>query len=95
MKKIFIVFVIIFFHQLIMNQLLLGQGRVYEGPDDPAGDIAAIREGYMTGNRVFLYFKNTTELSDWPKVNVSKTVPFLIKRAVIVCSPASATKGKL
>ena len=72
MKKIFIVFVIIFFHQLIMNQLLLGQGRVYEGPDDPAGDIAAIREGYMTGNRVFLYFKNTTELSDWPKVNVSK-----------------------
>ncbi|MDP6202032.1 MAG: hypothetical protein QF616_07400, partial [Candidatus Marinimicrobia bacterium] len=43
-----------------------------EGPDDPAGDIAAEREGYMTGNRVFLYFRNTTELSDWPKVNVSR-----------------------
>ena len=26
----------------------------------------------MTGNRVFIYFRNTTELSDWPRVNVSK-----------------------
>lgn len=51
---------------------LLGQGKVYEGPEDPAGDIAAEREGYMTGNRVFIYFRNTTELSDWPRVNVSK-----------------------
>ena len=51
---------------------LIGQGRVYEGPEDPAGDIAAEREGYMTGNRVFLYFRNTTELSDWPKSNVSR-----------------------
>lgn len=50
---------------------LLGQGHVYDGPDDPAGDIAAEREGYMTGNRVFLYFRNTTELSDWPKASVS------------------------
>ncbi len=44
---------------------LLAQGRKYEGPDDPAGDIAAIREGYMTGNRVYIYFKNTTELAKW------------------------------
>ncbi len=36
-------------------QLLFGQGKPYDGPDDPAGDISAIREGYMTGNRVFLY----------------------------------------
>lgn len=49
-----------------------GQGRLYEGPDDAAGDIAAEREGYMTGNRVFLYFQNTTELSDWPRVDVSR-----------------------
>ena len=35
-------------------------------------DIAAEKEGYMTGNRVFIYFRNTTELSDWPRVNVSK-----------------------
>ncbi len=36
----------------------------YDGPDDPAGDIAAERTGFMTGNRVFLFFRNTTELSD-------------------------------
>ncbi|MBN1542319.1 hypothetical protein JW992_09255 [candidate division KSB1 bacterium] len=63
---------------LLTIQLMLfatnswGQGKFYDGPDDPAGDIAAVREGYMTGNRVFLYFKNTTQLSDWPKVDVSK-----------------------
>lgn len=51
---------------------LFAQGKPYEGPDDPAGDIAAEREGYMTGNRVFLYFRNTTELSDWPRSAVSK-----------------------
>ena len=45
--------------------LIYGQGKQYEGPEDPAGDIAAEREGYMSGNRVFLYFRNTTELSDW------------------------------
>ena len=49
-----------------------GQHGGNEGPEDPAGDIAAEREGYMTGNRVFLYFRNTTELSDWPKSNVSR-----------------------
>ncbi|MCK4447844.1 MAG: hypothetical protein KAW56_12285, partial [Candidatus Marinimicrobia bacterium] len=58
--------------QLWIFSLGFGQGKVYDGPDDPAGDIAAEREGYMTGNRVFLYFRNTTELSDWPKVEVSK-----------------------
>ncbi|MFA4838138.1 MAG: hypothetical protein WC703_01505 [Candidatus Neomarinimicrobiota bacterium] len=52
--------------------LLFGQSKMYDGPDDPAGDVAAIREGYMIGNRVFLYFQNTTMLSDWPKVEVSK-----------------------
>ncbi len=52
--------------------LIYGQGQEYQGPDDPAGDIAAEREGTMEGNRVYLYFKNTTELSDWPKANVSK-----------------------
>ena len=57
---------------LLLISSLWGQGRIYEGPDDPAGDIAAEREGYMTGNRVFLYFRNTTELSDWPKANVSR-----------------------
>ena len=52
--------------------LLFGQGKEYLGPQDPAGDIAAEKEGYMIGNRVYIYFRNTTELSDWPRVNVSK-----------------------
>jgi hypothetical protein len=56
----------------IKGLTLFGQGKPYAGPEDPAGDIAAEREGYMTGNRVFLYFRNTTELSDWPKASVSK-----------------------
>ena len=57
---------------LIKGLALFGQGKPYAGPKDPAGDIAAEREGYMTGNRVYLYFRNTTELSDWPKASVSK-----------------------
>ena len=57
---------------LFSYQFLLSQGKEYQGPEDSAGDIAAEKEGYMTGNRVFIYFRNTTELSDWPRVNVSK-----------------------
>jgi len=56
---------------LITTNSLFAQGKLYEGPDDPAGDIAAEREGYMTGNRVYLYFQNTTELADWPRVDAS------------------------
>ncbi len=64
--KFFIVF-------LIGYTFIFSQGKEYQGPEDPAGDIAAEKEGYMTGNRVFIYFRNTTELSDWPRVNVSKS----------------------
>lgn len=49
-----------------------GQGKIYEGPDDPAGDDAARREAYMNGNRVLIEFKNTTELSDWPDPDASR-----------------------
>ena len=63
-----LIFALIF----ISNLSLYAQGKEYQGPEDPAGDIAAEKEGYMTGNRVFIYFRNTTELSDWPRVNVSK-----------------------
>ncbi len=45
-------------------QGLYSQSRPYEGPDDPASDIAAERAGWMTGNRVLLFFRNTTELGD-------------------------------
>ncbi len=56
---------------LLTSINLYAQGQQYDGPDDPAGDIAAEREGYMTGNRVYLYFQNTTELSDWPRADAS------------------------
>jgi len=63
--------IFVLFFCLLVSSGLFSQGKIYEGPDDPAGDIAAEREGYMTGNRVYLYFQNTTELADWPRVDAS------------------------
>ena len=60
------------FFNFLFIVIIYSQGKDYAGPDDPAGDIEGIREGYMNGNRVYLYYKNTTELSDWQKPNVSK-----------------------
>ena len=48
---------------LIILNISFGQG--YSGPDDPAGDDSAKRSSQMDGNRVLLFFRNTTELSDW------------------------------
>ena len=48
----------------LISGSLFAQGKPYDGPDDPAGDVAAERSGWMTGNRVLLFFRNTTELSD-------------------------------
>jgi len=62
-RKIILVIVLVSLFTAVSQ--LWSQGKVYEGPDDPAGDIAAEREGYMTGNRVYLYFQNTTELAKW------------------------------
>jgi len=50
---------------LLIASSAFAQGKPYEGPDDPAGDVEAEREGYMTGNRILLYFQNTTELAKW------------------------------
>ncbi len=47
-----------------LSNSILGQARLYNGPDDPAGDKAAERVGFMTGNRVLLQYRNTSELSD-------------------------------
>jgi hypothetical protein len=44
---------------------LSAQGIPYEGPEDPAGDVAATRGGYMSGNNTHLYFINNTRLSNW------------------------------
>ncbi len=49
---------------IALSTISFAQGRLYEGPDDPAGDPAMRREGWMNGNRVFLYFRNSTELSN-------------------------------
>ena len=56
----------------LIVSLVFGQGKLYEGPDDPAGDISAERAGYMNGNRVLLYFENNTQLADYPKIGTSK-----------------------
>jgi hypothetical protein len=43
-----------------------GQGKKYEGPIDPAGDISMIRSGFMNGNRYYMYFENSTQIADYP-----------------------------
>ncbi len=48
-----------------INSGLFAQGILYEGPEDPAGDVAATREAFMDGNNTRLFFKNNTRLSDW------------------------------
>ena len=57
MKNGSIIFWIILIQILIVSTLL-AQARLYQGPDDAAGDIAAQREGFMSGNRVFIKFQN-------------------------------------
>jgi len=69
-KRKFYIFIILI--QFVATGYLLSQSRPYEGPDDPAADIGAIRAGYMTGNRVRLKFSNSTEFGDWPEVAASK-----------------------
>ncbi len=70
MKNSVILFILI--GMIILCSDVFPQGRLYEGPDDPAGDIAAERSGWMTGNRVLLFFRNTTELSDHVSYFVTK-----------------------
>jgi len=56
----------------MMPILLLGQGKPYEGPIDPAGDPALERDGFMNGNRFRMYFQNNSQLSDYPRQDTSK-----------------------
>ena len=62
MKKSFLLAAFIL---LLTLSIVQAQGLLYDGPDDEAGDITATREGYLSGNRVFTYFQNTTELGKW------------------------------
>ncbi len=70
-KMIYVRIILIAFLTISASNFVFAQSNIYEGPDDPAGDIDAEREGWMDGNRIFLYFQNTTELSDWPRENAS------------------------
>jgi len=60
------------FSLMIITGIANAQGQRYQGPDDAAGDIAAKKTAFMNGNRVLLFFKNTTELSKWPDAEMSK-----------------------
>lgn len=51
---------------------LVAQDTDYTGPVDPAGDISAIRAGYMNGNRLLLYFENNTQIADYPALGTSR-----------------------
>jgi hypothetical protein len=72
MKKTLSKMIIILLSSLFFYMHLYGQGKPYEGPDDPAADIAAMREGFMTGNRVLLRFLNNGQLAGWPPRDYSK-----------------------
>jgi len=61
-KNIFIIY--FFLTTLIYIPLQAQYAKEYDGPDDPAADVLAERDGFMNGNHVLLYFRNTTELSD-------------------------------
>jgi len=71
MKK-WIKFLAASFWMMLYMSSLLAQGKVYTGPQDPAGDISAIRSGYMNGNRLLLYFENNTQIADYPTVGTSR-----------------------
>lgn len=71
MKKIIVFILSIGF--LLVNVLdLNAQGKIYEGPEDGAGDPYLEREAFMTGNRVQLLFKNNTELGDHPRTDAAR-----------------------
>ncbi|MFA8342678.1 MAG: hypothetical protein ACEPO8_06845 [Rhodothermaceae bacterium] len=72
MRKKYLKLILIVFLQMIIGSTLVAQSSTYQGPDDPAGDPGRIREGFMSGNRVFIRFTNTTELSKCCGVQYSK-----------------------
>ncbi|MFC1619473.1 hypothetical protein ACFL45_05965 [Candidatus Neomarinimicrobiota bacterium] len=57
------------------SSMALAQTRWYDGPDDPAADRAAMREGVMDGNQMLMIFRNNTQIgykymidgSKWPR----------------------------
>jgi hypothetical protein len=72
MKKYFLYIVLAGIVYSLFTPFAFGQGKPYDGPEDPAGDKGAIREGWMNGNRVLLYFDNNGTLADMDKPLSSK-----------------------
>ena len=66
MRRI-LLFILSFGFLFAHNADLYAQGKIYNGPEDGAGDPYIEREGMMTGNRVQLTFKNNTELGSYPR----------------------------
>jgi hypothetical protein len=64
MKNMKTVLLLLLFFALIAS--LAAQSKEYEGPTDAAGDMSAVREGVMNGNRVVTQFQNTAELAMHP-----------------------------
>jgi len=66
-----LVFILLF----LSIQIFAQSSRIYEGPDDPAGDRSALREGIMDGNQMYMSFRNDTQIgnkliidgSKWPR----------------------------
>ena len=74
-KKILITITLVSVLLFSTIQVFAQGGRPYEGPDDPAADRAALREGVMNGNQFLTVFRNNTQIgykymidgSKWPK----------------------------
>ena len=59
---------------ILLSSIIFSQS-TYNGPDDISGDPSAVKESRMDGNRILLYFKNTTQLSNWePPRNNSERI---------------------
>lgn len=69
MKKYFLLIILV---SSLISSLAFGQGKPYDGPEDPAGDEGSVREGWMNGNRVLLYVDNNGTLAAMSKSQSSK-----------------------
>jgi len=74
-KQILIFTYILLLLSLYTFQVFAQSGKIYEGPEDPAGDRSALREGLMDGNQVLVGFRNYGQVGrrgmvdgmKWPK----------------------------
>ena len=74
-KKILTFISFIMSLMLFSFQVFAQSGKIYEGPEDPAGDRTALREGFMDGNQVLVSFRNYGQVGRrglvngmvWPK----------------------------